>query len=329
MRIARQRPIVFQAVAGLVMVAIVGMVIVAGRIVAFGSGPNAFTGSRASGRLCHASGMKGMANARKSASGELFVQLSDEYLGYDREAPVATTELASLYWCAAQAPEFEIGMRSQMRLNALMSTVDLADLSTAISSSGASANQHLRPIGSGLLARIQAEPGHPQAARLLSMVCAMTHNDHEDVEPGAVFSSAADLIALRHANSGDIGGFIDCLAVEGAGPRWGCVFETHLSTILKANPHAAVQCRVLYAQACLARRNGREGAARAAALLHQLIMKFDGPEAPTLGAAEKKLLQRAHALHAELTAAVVGRLPPEIVGLEIAGCPTRLTGHRG
>lgn len=306
MRVARQRRLAVLVGAGLLLIATAASF--RQRIVAFGALVGSIGRSRA---VAHPQGSSSDPSTRpdRAAAGDVFMQISDEYLGHEPEAPVAKTELAALYWCATQAPEVEVGRRSMMRLNVLISTVDLTELSTAIEWAGAPSSCDLRPIGSGLLSRVRAEPKHPQAARLLAVVCGMTRENHDSSEPTAVFAAAADLIASTYAKSPDIGGFLDCFAAEEDAPRWTSRFDTHVDTILEASPHASIRCRALFALACLARNSGGDGDARASDLLRRMLKEFDGPEAPAIDESLKPVLERARAMRDDLTVAHVDTTP--------------------
>jgi len=329
MSVAKRRPSKNFTLAALALVAAGGVIAVRGRTGADGIGPGA-AGSQTAVSMIGGRARDGAeVMASRPTDDNVFAKITDEYFGYGSEGPVAMTELAALYWCANQAPDIEIGRRALGRLNSLVSTVDLEELGDAIDLTQAAPNRMLRPIASGLLRRIEREPDHPRAAQLLATVCAMTCADRDAAEPSSVFVRAADLIAARHAKRREIGGFIDCLAPQGVSPRWSGGFEDHLQAIQGASPHPEIQCRALFARACIARMTKGAGSESVASLFQQLVDTFDRPQLADLGTSEKELLRLANVALEEPETGVIGKPAPEIVGVDVDGRPRRLSEFRG
>lgn len=256
-------------------------------------------------------------------------EISDEYLGVRGEGPVARTELAALYWCAREASDSKIGRRALARLSRVIPSIELDPLADAVALTLDRPNRAVRPLASGLLVRVRQEPDHVRSAQILAAVCSITCADVESREPDAVFQQAADLFVARYLASPEIRKLVECLIAEPVSPRWGTGFQEHLQKIADGNPDPSIQCRAVYAQACLARRDASSTSIPAEDLFQKVVDTIDGAAGAELRETERDLLKSAETALTELAQGLIGQPAPEIVGVDVAGAPLRLSEYRG
>ncbi len=245
-----------------------------------------------------------------------------------RAMPGTPSELAALCWAANNASEADSGKEALAileagRLERAGPGVLMAALERVRASDGDQAHS-LAPLVLGVARR---NLDRPEAAGLLTWVCACQYGDRSAREP-STFAEAADLIAGRFAASPDISHFGEALGGLGTGPPWAPRYEKHLRTILDRNRTRLVRCTASFALASMAQGAGEAGQDRAEALYRQFLRDFDGSD-PSIKPVEDNLIYQAKAEAEGIRSRGLGKPAPEVVGVDLDGRPLSLDEYRG
>ena len=275
-------------------------------------------------------------------------QFANRCLAPAREFPNTRGELSALYMAACRAPGTEAGRKASELFIARIAGADLGDLATAIQCChvppAINALTESRPnpqsvryyysyreqedIAAALLARLKRRTKDPRAAALLLRVCDMSKGS--DGLPTALFVQAADLIASDYAGSPDIYNFCETLGNVSGSPRFAAQYEPHLRAILNVNQHRFVRCTAQFALASLLEWSGggsRQGEAED--LYRQFLESFDGHHQYPYQKIEQMYRDQARKSFEGLRRCGIGKMAPEIVGVDTDGWPMRLSEYRG
>ena len=187
-----------------------------------------------------------------------------------------------------------------------------------------------RDFGScaAILARVRKSPDHPRAGRLLAAVCAAT-NPREASESPAIYAEAADLIVESAAGSPDICHFCEGLGGPGMTPPWAGRFERHLRAILRVNSHRKVRCSAEFSLASIVQSTASDRQEEALGLYEQFCAQFDGKHSYSYQGIEDMLGKMARGQINELRFRAVGKIVPDIKGIDLDGRAMTLSEYRG
>jgi RNA polymerase sigma factor (sigma-70 family) len=247
--------------------------------------------------------------------------------GDDPDGPVG---LAALCQAAGRSPGSEAGKKALAALEGgRLARADLGDLSDAVAELRPSRDHEdqAERFALSVLGRVRRQLDHPDAARLLTWVCARSYHFHPAQAPRS-FAGAADLIAEWFAASPDILNFCDCLGSVGGTSRvWARDYEKHLRTVLKKNPTRRMRAAAHFALARVVSSAGEARQGEAEELFRSFLTAFDGKD-PSV-ALEKEYRKVAARELAEIQVRGAGKPAPEIEGEDLDGKPMKLSAFKG
>jgi hypothetical protein len=221
--------------------------------------------------------------------------------------------LAALWWAACNSPKTESGKKALVILES--GRLDRADLNEMMF-----ATERATPLDGPspialvrlVLERVKLHLDHPQAARLLTWVCANDFFERARQE-SPTFAEAADLIASHFAGSPGIQHFCECLApIDRISPSWAGKYEQHLRAILEKNSDRFVRCSAQFALASVVRSTGEAREDEAAVLYQQFIDQFKEHTNPGTSHFEEMYVGRATKDLAKINAFAMEQGAPEI-----------------
>lgn len=261
------------------------------------------------------------------AGPETQARLAQRCLDVNLQYPGTVGGLSALLLAATHAPNTPAGQDAARLFAQQVAQADLSLLAQAFDR--IAIGYGVAPqLGPPLLARVRRIPDHPQCGRLLAECCTITR-PAEDGEPPGLYQEAADLLAERYAASPDIHHFCEGLAGVTGSPPWAVQFEKHLRAILEANRDRKVRCAAQYALASVVMAAGEDRQEEAQELFEKFCSEFDGTHAYSYQNIEDVYRQVAQAQLKELRFRTVGKLAPEIDGIDLEGRPLRLSDYRG
>jgi thiol-disulfide isomerase/thioredoxin len=239
--------------------------------------------------------------------------------------PGTWAEVAALTWATSHAPNTEEGKKAHARLaGGVVATADLYDLARGFISVRGASKEPLRDLTPAVVDRVKKEPGHEEAAWLLTWVCTTYFGDTALEAAPPAFTEAADLIVARHADSPEITNFCECFGTGHGTPSWAGPFEKHLQAILKKNDNRRVRRAAMFALASVVQSAGEARQAEAEALYKGFLGEYDGEDD-----VEKWLREAAAREMDEMKTRGVGKPAAEIDGTDLDGRPMKLSEHRG
>lgn len=239
--------------------------------------------------------------------------------------PNGADGLIALKLVACRVPTTPEGKKAAETLIKNSSTADLTILARALRFPTNVPDAPIYPVVPILLMRVKERLDHPEAARILaSIVCGSVDPNTET--PPAEFSDAADLIVKHFPESPDITNFCEVVDHLSTSHSWTGRYEKHLRTILERNRHRDVQAAAAYALASVVAvaDDRREEAEK---LYEAAIKRFDGSYDYHYADIEKDLNARAEIILTELRS--IGKLAPEIDGVDLQGHDMKLSEFRG
>lgn len=237
--------------------------------------------------------------------------------------------LSALCWAVGNAPGTEQGKRALAILEGgRLARADLGELMQAIDGARTFQDVQPSPLAPLVLNRVKRELDHPQAARLLTWVCANFYGDESPEEP-RVFAEAADLLVDRFAAGPGIQNFCESLGSGSGSPPWAGRYEKHLRTILDENQDRFVRCTALFALASVIQAAGEARQDEAEGLYQRLVKEFEGHDDPRTRNVVGTFVSRAKAEAAEIRTRGLGKPAPKIEGEDLDGRPMKLSDFRG
>ncbi len=251
-----------------------------------------------------------------------FLKLAEEW-------PDTLEGLSSLCWAVGNAPSTEPGKKALAILEGgRLARADLDGLMQALDESFTSQEVKPSPLAPLALDLIEQELDHPQAARLLTWVCANYYGDKSPEEP-RVFAEAADILVDRFATSPGIQNFCESLGSGSGSPPWAGKYEKHLRTIVDQNQDRFVRCTALFALASVIQAAGEARQDEAEGLYQRLVKEVEGHDDPSTRNVVGTFVGRAKAEAAEIRARGLGKSAPKIEGEDLDGRPMKLSDFRG
>ncbi len=179
-----------------------------------------------------------------------------------------------------------------------------------------------------VFARVKSDLDQPMAPFVLSRICGAVGGGSEAKEPPALVSEIAELILNRFANSKEISNFCALFGNGSYSPPWAWQFEKHLKEILEKNEDRSVKLTASMALAEIA-HNSIQRQAEAEKRYRDLLVNFDGKTLYRAQSIEEQYRHDAILRLESMQYAPIGRLAPEIIGLDIDGQPMKLSEFRG
>lgn len=257
-------------------------------------------------------------------------RLTKRCLEVAKKHPNTVGELGALFLAAVRGAEAGSGQEAQAMLVARVETADLAQLLRGIRESrlsGSDVQPAIHAIAPSIIRRVEKSPD-PSAAALLTYICSSTSFDSRTKEPPPLFAEVADLIADNYASSPDIFNFCESLGGLHFSPHWASEFEPHLRRILEQNKHQSVRCTASIALASVVQLSV-DRQAEAEKLYERFLAEFDGQHEYSFQRVEQVLRERAEQRLLGMQFAPIGRLAPEVEGVDLDGRPMKLSEYRG
>jgi uncharacterized protein (TIGR03067 family) len=232
----------------------------------------------------------------------------------------APEALTALCWTVGHAPRSEAGKTAiDILQQGIVARADPGELGDALDLCRGHDGRELAPP---VLDVAKRHLDHPQAARLLTWVCATSMGDQSAQEP-ATFKEAAALIVNRFSESPDIVNFCECLGTEVASlPPWAPKYEPQLRTILAKNRSRYVRGAASWALATIVEAGGRARRDEAIRLYETILKDFDSSQEETIRTMAQFRLD-------QMRLRGVGMTAPELRGHDLDGKPLKLSDYRG
>ncbi len=254
-------------------------------------------------------------------------RLAERCLEIGRKHPGTASGVSAQLTAATLARKTSAGAEAHQEFARQIETADVGALAQAFDWSLGQFGA-ISDLAPAILARARTSPDHPRAGRLLAAVCAATR-PREAAEPPAIYAEAADLIAERAAGSPDICHFCEGLGGAGTTPPWAGRFERHLRAILRVNRHRAVRCSAQFALASVVQSTALDRQDEALGLYEQFCAQFDGKHSYSYRGIEAMLGKMARGQINELKFRAVGKIVPDIKGIDLDGRAMTLSEYRG
>ncbi len=250
------------------------------------------------------------------------------YLELARSQPGTPAALAALCWAAGNAPATAPGKEASALLqDGRLDRVDPGDLLKALEAARTTSETWSRPMLTLFIGVARRNLDRPEAAGLLTRICASEFGDSSP-EESKTFAEAADLIAERFAASPDISNFCESLGSRNGGPPWAGKYERHLRTILDRNRTRLVRCTASFALASVVQGAGEARQEEARALYQQFLKDFDGSD-PSIKSVEDNLIFSAKHEAEGIRKRGLGKPAPSLVGVDLDGRAMSLDDFRG
>jgi thiol-disulfide isomerase/thioredoxin/predicted esterase len=242
-----------------------------------------------------------------------------------RKHPGTVGGLSALLLASSRAPHTVAGKEAGRQLVRQIETADLTSFAAAFDRGMVGRWQAISDLAPAFLARARRSPDHPKTGRLLAAVCAMTQ-PNEDVEPPAIYTEAADLIADGYAARPDIQHFCEGL---GRNQPWAVRYERHLRAILRVNQDRWVRCSAQFALASVVQSAAEDRQGEAETLFEQFLAEFDGKHSYRSQGLEQHYIALAVDQLLELRSRAIGMPAPDIAGIDLDDRPMTLSDYRG
>jgi poly(3-hydroxybutyrate) depolymerase/thiol-disulfide isomerase/thioredoxin len=254
-------------------------------------------------------------------------RFAERCLDVNRQYPGTGGAVAALWLATAKAPSTPAGQEATRLFVEQIETADLEHLARAFEYF--SGRRGSRPqFANPLLARVRGTPDHPRCGRVLASCCWLLAPEEGD-QPPAVFQEVADLLAERYADKPGIYNYCDVLTGVAGSPPWALQYERHLRRILEVNQDRMVRCAAHFALASVVLATGEERQSEALALFEQFCGEFDGTYQYRYQNFEQVYHTRAKTELNDLRFHAVGKLAPDIVGVDLDDRPLKLSDYRG
>jgi RNA polymerase sigma-70 factor (ECF subfamily) len=241
------------------------------------------------------------------------------------DRPVA---LYALWLAAGNAPDAKAGKNALALLkDGRVSRADPEEVFKAINMAGPYSAE-LPAMAPAVFECVKHRLDHRRAARLLTWVCSSYYRQNSKEIPPP-FAEAAELIVTRFADSPDIYNLCECLGARYGSPApWAKDYEKALRTILEKNRHRLVRVTAQLSLASIVKSAGESRQEEAVKLFEQVIKDFDGTDL-SIASVEKECVRLARAELDEMAFRAVGKMAPEIEGVDLEGRPMKLSEYRG
>ncbi len=247
--------------------------------------------------------------------------LADRCLKLAEAHPNAPPGRAALWWAVRNAPGTAAAKKAADRLIQGGFTRKEVDQLVTLFEAGEATEEVVRIAPRAVKKHLD----HPRVAWLLAEVCC---SYARSAKAPAAFAEAADLIAVRFADSPDITHFCEGLGCV-AHPPWAAAYEKHLRAVVAKNRTRLVRCTASFALADVVHRAGRQDEAER--LYARFIKEFEGLPAYPASDIDESLLASARAQLEDLRTwpRMLGKPVPQIEGEDLDGRAMKLSEYRG
>ncbi len=254
----------------------------------------------------------------KTAFAKRCLELSDTY-------PNSASEIFALQMAASWTKKTDFGKQAKERLCQKVKTSDLETIALGTENPGGANVPDIAPL---IVERAKGHLDHPYAYKLLVRACVDAGYGSEEVEVPPAFTEAADLIVKNFAERPLLEGFINSVGNGYYSPHWASQFEPHLRTILKVNPSRWIRCCAALSLATFIHANP-DRQPEAEKLLEEFLLTYDGKDPYLYQNLELSQRDLAKTLLERLHHSPLWKPAPEMVGVDLAGKPLRLSEYRG
>ncbi len=259
------------------------------------------------------------------------VALMDECLAIAREHPGTRTELAAYLYAEHRWPDQDKGIPVFDELMAAAEDYDLDDWANALNDSrnGASEWERWTPLAARLVDRIEREPDHAAAARLLTELAVLLNPEFAAESAPPELLRIANLVAERFAASPDLANFCEVAADLYSSAHYTKPFEPYVRQILSVNQDRYVRCSASLALASIVRAHGASRQDEARQLYQTFLTEFNGQTVYPAQGVEEQCRQWAFNALEVMDNRGFGMTAPETRGIDLDGDPIALEDFRG
>jgi thiol-disulfide isomerase/thioredoxin len=245
------------------------------------------------------------------------------------ENPGSQAGFGANAFVAMKWPETADAETALVHLQKDAKTMSIDDLASCFDRRHLEGGVGMRPIATILIARVEQEPRHPRAAKLLSEAAIIHKPTDRDVTAPTELVQIADLIQERYATSSDLANFCEIVCNLGDPAGWMRPFEPHVRHILQVNQDRFVQCSAHFALATIVRSNGIERQDEARQIYEGFLNAFDGETSYPAQSVEQKLRQASEQALKIIGTHGLGMAVPETQGVDLDGKEISLNDYRG
>jgi thiol-disulfide isomerase/thioredoxin len=250
-----------------------------------------------------------------------------------RANPGSRAELAAYLFVSKQWPATEDDDVAFKALSDAAKTADIGDWEQSLMevrpNDRRDSMERWRPLAASLIERVQQQPDHPKAARLLCEAAVLVHPDTDLVSAPPELLQVASLIEANYATSPDLANFCEVAGNLGNSVNWSQPFEPHVRRILEVNQDRFVQCSAHFALASIVRSGGASRQDEARQLYEDFLAKFDGEMKHPAQSIEQKNRQSAQRELDVIRTHGIGMAAPETRGVDLDGNALSLEDYRG
>ncbi len=246
-----------------------------------------------------------------------------------RENPGSQTKLGALSFVARKWPSSTEAKTALAELPQAIAELSIGELADSFDQTPLGHGHEWQPLASVLRSRVDREPDHPRAAKLLATASAVLRPSDRDPHPSAELLQLARLVQERYATSPDLVNFCEAVSNIGSPVGWTVPFEPHVRHILEVNQDRFVQCAAQYALATIVRSGGIQRQAEAKELYEEFLAKFDG-KTPYRGQTPEQNWRRGAERALDILGTQgLGMVAPETEGVDLDGNMLSLKDYRG
>jgi thiol-disulfide isomerase/thioredoxin len=272
-----------------------------------------------------------------------FVKLRDQFAKGQLEESVARERgmtigrenrgsrvgVAAYVFVANTWPETSDAEAALIDLRRAMQRASIDDLASCFDQAHLGNGEQWRPLVGVLLTRVEQEPAHPRAAKLLTAAAGILKPmDRVDAASDELIR-IADLVEERYGTSPDLVNFCEHVSNGGEPAGWTRPFEPHVRHVLEVNESRFVRSSALFALATIVRSNGIERQDEAKQLYKEFLDTFDGETSYPGQAVEQRLRQKSELALRIIETHGLGMQAPETRGIDLKGKEISLNDYRG
>ncbi len=251
------------------------------------------------------------------------------FMEVGRHNPGAQAKVGAFAFVARRWPDTAEADEALMGLIRAVEETSINDLASCFDRTSLGSGSRWEPLSLALIARVEQEPAHPRAARLLATAACVLRPTALNLEPSDNLIQIADTIKERYATSPDLVNFCETVCNLGNPQGWMHPFEPHVRHILDVNPSRFVRCAAHFALATIVRAGGIERQEEAREIYEEFLAMFDG-ETPYRGLpVEQNFRDRAALVLTVMATHGLGVQAPESAGFDLDGNAISLSDYRG
>lgn len=246
--------------------------------------------------------------------------------------PGTRTEMAAYLTVAREWPNSEDAPKAHESSLQAVKRIDIGDLADALHDvrpHSRNDSERRRVLAAALIKKVENQPDHPAAARLLCEAAVLIHPSSRAETAPVELHQVAELIQANYTPSPDLANFCEVVCNLGNSRRWSQPFEPHVRRILEVNQDRYVQCSAHFALASIVRSGGIERQAEAKQIYESFLEKFDGQTQYHAQSVEELHCQSAKQVLEAIQQHGLGMPTLETVGLDLEGRPMSLADYQG